>query len=123
LFYLKRIDEKRRKKDTNRLEVKLKQKELANLSGISYQKISRMCRDSNDRKSTYNLKLNDVLAVILTLNAQGAFDFPEDEGMELLYTAFPHLTLFQDFLKKRVGVPRADTILIDKGYKPFGKYE
>ena len=87
---------------------------LSRASLLSKTIISRICRDSNDKGSTYVPTSSVVIAVSIGLG----LNIPEAE--ELLYAAFPERAYWPIFLENGTTTDEATEILYENGLPLLG---
>jgi transcriptional regulator with XRE-family HTH domain len=97
-----------------REEKGMSQGKLAKISCLSKARISRICRDSNDRGGLYKATVSDVMALAIGLNLN------KEEGWDLFFSAFPELELFEYLLEKKLSVEESNDILDDLGLNSLG---
>lgn len=88
--------------------------DLMRVASLSKTTASRICRNSNDKGSTYEPTLRVVMAVSIGLQ------LTREEALDLLFCAFPQLELWGDFLDQRVGITQADMVLFEQGLPLLG---
>ncbi|MCI9414530.1 MAG: helix-turn-helix transcriptional regulator [Clostridiales bacterium] len=93
------------------------QSDLAKKSLLTKTTISRICRNSNDKGSSYIPTQRTVISVSLGLG------LTLDEAKELSYDAFPERMLYVCFLEKSMTVLQANEILYEKGLPLLGNTE
>lgn len=93
------------------------QAELERKSLLSATTISRICRNSNDKKSTYKPTLPVVCAVSIGLGLN------REKATDLLFSAFPEIELWGDFLDKRLDIDDVNAILYENGLTLWGNPE
>lgn len=77
---------------------KMSQADLGRASMLSRTTINRLCRDSNDKKSTYQPTLPVVCSVCIGLKLD------REEATDLLLSAFPELELLGIFLDRHFDI-------------------
>ena len=92
----------------------LTQARLTEKSQLSKTTIGRIYRNTNDKGGTYTPTLQVVFAVGMALQLS------RDEAMELLYTAFPEMALWLQFLDDGLDFFEANEILYDLGLSTWG---
>ena len=92
----------------------MRQSDLIASSLLSRTTISRICRDSNDKGSSYVPTLPVVMAVSIGLRLN------REEATELLFCAFPEMELWGGFLDKRLDIYEANEILDNEGLTLLG---
>ena len=91
--------------------------ELARLSLLSKTTTSRICRNSNDKGSTYQATLPVVEAISVGLA------LTRGEAQDLLYSAFPEMGMWGDFLDNQLDIDDVNIILYDSGLTLWGNPE
>jgi len=90
------------------------QSDLVKSSALSRTTISRICRNNNDKGSSYLPTLSIVMAVSVGLKLSCA------EAKELLFAAFPEMAHWSGFLERRLTIYEANEILYDNGLPLLG---
>lgn len=93
------------------------QANLERLSLLSRTTVSRICRNCNDKGSTYQPLLPVVCAVSIGLALNRI------EAKNLLFSAFPELELLGEFLDRQLKIDEVNDILYDKGLTLWGTAE
>lgn len=90
------------------------QADLMRVASLSKTTASRICRNSNDKGSTYEPTLRVVMAVSIGLQ------LTREETKDLFLCAFPQVEFWGEFLDQRVGIPQADMVLFEQGLPLLG---
>jgi len=97
-------------------ERRISQKNLVTNSGLSRTTISRICRNSNDKGSTYQAEsLSVVMAICIGLDVYDA-----EEQKKLFYTAFPEFSAWEHITKEKMSIVKADGYLDAQGLPLLG---
>ena len=73
-----------------------------------------MYRNENDRGSAYLPTIPAIMAVSVGLR------LAPEEATELLFAAFPEMSLWGGFLEKKLDIDQANEILYEKGFPLLG---
>ena len=95
-------------------EKRMTQSDLVKSSALSKTTISRICRNNNNKGSTYMPTPAVVMAVSVGLKLSPA------ESKELLFAAFPEMSYWSGFLERRLTIDEANEILYDNGLPLLG---
>lgn len=90
------------------------QADLMRVASLSKTTASRICRNSNDKGSTYEPTLRVVMAVSIGLQ------LTREETKDLFLCAFPQVEFWGEFLDQRVGITQADMVLFEQGLPLLG---
>ena len=90
------------------------QADLMRASLLSKTKISRICRDLNDKGSYYTPTWDDVMAISIGLG------LTREEAEKLFFAAFPEMEHLGEFLDKRLNIQQVNQILYDSGLRVLG---
>ena len=90
------------------------QSALVKSSALSKTTISRICRNNNDKGSSYLPTPSVVMAVSVGLKLSPA------EAKELLFAAFPEMAHWSGFLESRLTIYEANEILYENGIPLLG---
>ena len=90
------------------------QAELTRKSGLSKTTVSRICRNSNDKGSSYLPTLPIIMSISVGLQLTRA------QASALLFSAFPEMALWGGFLDERMDIDQANEILHDAGLPLLG---
>lgn len=90
------------------------QADLIEASLLSRTTINRICRNSNDKESTYQASLPVVQALSIGLKLTRA------ETLEMLYTAFPEMELWGAFLDQHICIDEVNLRLDEAGLPLWG---
>ena len=93
------------------------QTELIRSTLLSRTTISRICRNSNDKGSTYQATLPVVWALSIGLKLN------REEATDMLFSAFPEMELWGKFLEKRLSIDDVNDILDEAGLPLWGNPE
>ncbi len=91
-----------------------KQSDLVNESCLSKTTVSRICRNSNDKGSTYLPTIQIVMAVCVGLK------LTRTQARELLFCAYPEMELWGDFLDNHLTIDQSNEILDYYGFPLLG---
>ena len=96
----------------------MSQQDLIAASGLSRTTISRICRNSDDKGSTYHVDdIRVVMAIAVGLKLTSAqFD-------ELIFIAFPELHIVKWALDHSLDIHDVNIELYEQGLSPLGKFE
>lgn len=90
------------------------QADLVKKSSLSKTTVSRICRDSDDRGSTYRTTPAVVMALCIGLGKTG------EAAQELFYAAFPEWRVWNKILKERLKIDDANMLLYEQGLPLLG---
>ena len=90
------------------------QSDLVKSSALSRTTISRICRNNNDKGSTYLPTPAVVMAVSVGLKLS------YDEAKALLFAAFPEMAYWSGFLERSLTIDEANESLYDNGLPLLG---
>jgi len=90
------------------------QSALVKSSALSKTTISRICRNNNDKGSSYLPTPSIVMAVSVGLKLSCA------AAKELLFAAFPEMAYWSGFLERSLTIDEANEILYDNGLPLLG---
>ena len=90
------------------------QSDLAQKSLLTKTTVSRICRNSNDKGSSYMPDFHTVMSVCIGLS------LTPDEAEELLFSAFPEMSFMKRFLNEKLTIQQANDILYDNGLSMLG---
>lgn len=92
----------------------IRQSGLIASSLLSKTTISRLCRNSNDKGSSYVPTLPIIMAISVGLRLS------REEATKLLFCAFPEMELWGCFLDKQLTIHQINEILYDNGFTLLG---
>jgi len=92
----------------------LTQSKLVKSSALSKTTISRICRNDNDKGSTYLPTYPVAMAVSIGLRLNPT------ETKELFFAAFPEMAYWSDFLENSLTIDEANEILYENGLSLLG---
>ena len=95
-------------------EKEMTQSDLMKTSALSKTTISRICRNNNDKGSSYLPTPSVVMAVSVGLKLSCV------EAQELFLAAFPEMRYWRDFLERQLTINAANEILYDNGLPLLG---
>lgn len=98
-------------------ETGINQTALIRSSQLPKTTISRICRNSNDKGSSYQATLPVVWALSIGLKLTRA------EATEMLFSAFPEMELWGKFLDERLSIYDVNYILDETGLTLWGNPE
>jgi len=90
---------------------------LVEISNLSKTTISRVCRNSNDKGSSYIPTLHIVMAIGIGLKLN------HEETKRLLFSAFPEMALWSDIIDRRLNIHDANEVLYENGFPLLGNVE
>lgn len=90
------------------------QSDLVKTSRLPKTTVSRICRNTNDKGSSYMPDLHTAMSVSLGLSLS------PDEAEKLFFSAFPEMSFMRRFLDERLAVQQANEILYDNGLPLLG---
>ena len=93
------------------------QAELAKKGNLSKTTVSRICRNSNDKGSTYQPTPNAVIAVSIALGLN------EEEIQALVYAAFPEWEIWHQAIKRHLNIYETNALLYENGLPLLGSNE
>lgn len=98
-------------------EKEMSQQDLINASGLSRTTISRVCRNSDDKGSTYRVDdIRVVMALAVGLKLTSA------QLYELMVIAFPELHIVKWALDHSLDIHDVNIRLYEQGLSPLGKF-
>ena len=92
----------------------MRQSDLIASSLLSRTTISRICRNSNDKGSSYVPTLSVVMAISVGLRLN------REEATELFFCAFPEMEILGCSLDKQLNICQINEILYDNGLTLLG---
>ena len=95
---------------------KMKQADLVRSSGLSKATISRICRNCDNKGSTYQAEsFRIVMAVCVGLKVS------EADKKALFYAAFPELATWEEISNAHMDIHDANLLLYERGLPLLGK--
>ncbi|WP_368233262.1 helix-turn-helix domain-containing protein [Anaerotruncus rubiinfantis] len=88
---------------------------LAQKSKLSKTTISRICRDSNDKGSTYQA---DSAGLVMAVSVGLGLSVKEKDM--LMLAAFPEQAFWNDILENHMDIDDANALLYEQGYPLLG---
>lgn len=91
------------------------QADLMRESNLPKTTISRICRNSNDKGSTYQPTPNTVAAICIGLRP-----LKGEEIKALIYAAFPEFSIWKEAIEKNYDIDDTNHILYENGFSTLG---
>ena len=93
---------------------KMTQADLIRKSMLTRTTVSRICRNSNDKGSTYQPTDRIVMSVCVALGLDSK------ETKELFSLAFPYLKCWDKIIAEKMNIDQANSFLYDEGLPLLG---
>lgn len=93
---------------------RMTQADLIRKSQLTRTTVSRICRNSNDKGSSYQPTDRVVMSICV------AFGLNHTEAKEMFALAFPYLPCWNEIIEKRMDIFQANAILDEQGLPLLG---